>query len=585
MHPVKFLLALEDCAIWNEMLGFEPFKAPDMAISTLQRKIKMKIRFALAAVSFLLCFFSLAALPKEIFAGESDNGIAVITPINNSLVDIDALIIQGRAQQGTEIPYSIDNAAGRTEQSVQAEWGDVFEIFALLAPGVNTIEINGQKLNVFYAFEENAPPEGFRIHRLHSGDISRCDHCHNSLLNVKKLEVYKECLKCHVITSENPDNSDDPAQTRHFRVSTAECGLCHESHSSMDRKLLKAAPDEACGACHPRRIRDMRKENAHPAFKKLGCATCHDPHYSGYDKGLRRPLPALCNECHDVAIDASPENIHPALRQERSCVSCHNPHGSNPNLLRAEETTLCSACHPQIIKQGHKDTLRDCLNCHDAHGLYLDGMLKRQLTDACEKCHENMTKGTTVHHAVFQGCQLCHQPHRDDDVREAGIKCPSCHSVKSDEWDSLHGNLNIPLEKCVGCHPPHSSNSESLVRANMHFPLTQGKCTICHGGGDEDGTKIHEVERRCRMCHPFEQEMKARGAAIHDPVKEGLCTNCHDPHMSNLARFLTKPIPALCIDCHEDVLTDKSGPHKDGPKEKCDSCHFAHGGENEFFLK
>jgi len=537
----------------------------------------MKIRFAATVFALLLCFCSYC------FSADNGNGIIVISPVNNSLVEVDALVIQGRARQGTEILYSLKNSAGQNSQSVQAEWGDIFEIFTLLAPGLNTIEINGEKIEVFFAYGGLAPPGSFLSRRLHSGDISRCDNCHINLINIDKFEIFKRCLNCHIITSENPDNQEDPATSRHFRVSTAECGLCHEAHSSVDSKLLKASPDEICGGCHPREMREMEKETSHLAFKERGCATCHDPHYSGYDKVLKKPLPDLCRECHDVAIDISAENLHSALKQERSCVSCHNPHGSAPNLLRAEESVLCAACHPQIMEAGHGKTLGACLKCHDPHGLYVDGMLKSSAQETCEKCHPEATAGTVVHPPAARGCRLCHKPHKNNDAAQAAFICPSCHTVGESDWDSLHGSLDIPLEKCGLCHPPHSSNQPTLVNAKMHFPLTQGKCTICHGGGE--GVKIQEVERRCRMCHPFEQEMKARGATIHEPVDEGLCPQCHEPHMSDLPRFLTQPITDLCLECHDDLDSDPNGPHKNLSEAACISCHSAHGGENQYFLK
>jgi predicted CXXCH cytochrome family protein len=151
------------------------------------------------------------------------------------------------------------------------------------------------------------------------------------------------------------------------------------------------------------------------------------------------------------------------------------------------------------------------------------------------------------------------------------------------ELSSLHGNLSLKPANCAVCHPPHASDHERLVRGELHQPLTLGKCSSCHGGGEERSVVVENVEKRCRMCHPFEQVLQARGATIHEPVSDGECLTCHDPHMSNERALLRQPEADTCGECH-DVASPGGGRGLHSPVETCTDCHNPHGGKRDKFL-
>jgi predicted CXXCH cytochrome family protein len=145
------------------------------------------------------------------------------------------------------------------------------------------------------------------------------------------------------------------------------------------------------------------------------------------------------------------------------------------------------------------------------------------------------------------------------------------------------------LGECVGCHPPHATGLKALVRAKTHFRLTQGKCSACHGEGDEASLEIDEVAERCRQCHPFEKELEEQGATIHDPVADlphrhgavdAGCSGCHEPHVAAAEHFLRAKGSALCGKCH-DFADAREGIELHPPAEDCSECHaeLSHGGQ------
>ena len=44
---------------------------------------------------------------------------------------------------------------------------------------------------------------------------------------------------------------------------------------------------------------------------------------------------------------------------------------------------------------------------------------------------------------------------------------------------------------------------------------------------------------------------------VHPPVKDGMCTTCHNPHDSAEPKLLTQPVKDLCTSCHPDKIDYK----------------------------
>ena len=75
---------------------------------------------------------------------------------------------------------------------------------------------------------------------------------------------------------------------------------------------------------------------------------------------------------------------------------------------------------------------------------------------------------------------------------------------------------------CTGCHNPHSSNSNKLLKADQ--------------------------PELCYNCH---EKSKFTKKYVHAIIPAGGCTSCHTPHVSDNPSLLTnKDINDLCITCH-----------------------------------
>ncbi|MBI5015758.1 MAG: cytochrome c3 family protein [Deltaproteobacteria bacterium] len=508
--------------------------------------------------------------------------LKILTPMSGSLVTQESVLVLGTAPRGTEISWTVQGTKHADKGVAKVDWGEVFEVFLLLDPGLNKIAVSDQYLEVFYDSGGLKAPPGFSAQKVHGGDISRCEDCHDAVtMELRDHGPPDVCLACHVVESQNPDDRTDPRQAGHFRAVGAACTRCHDVHVSKNSKFLRQDSVALCGTCH---APETRGATAHPAYEEGGCTACHDAHYSGYPNDVKEPLPGLCNHCHEQGAGIDPAKVHAPLKKRESCALCHDPHGTGETLLRYKPQDVCTACHNQVLTHGHKRELADCATCHDPHLAVGTGLLRADVPKQCRECHDSVGGGKTVHPALKQGCQACHSPHADDDVAVAKTLCGACHDTKTNrELASIHGDLNLPPGSCSTCHPAHASDLGKLVRANVHFPLTQGKCSVCHGGGDERSVKIETPAARCRMCHPFEREMRARGEKLHDPVASGECTTCHDPHMSGNRAFLRRSESETCRDCHEIAAADK-GRKLHPPAATCTECHGAHGGSKPKFL-
>ncbi len=515
----------------------------------------------------LLCLGLGAVLPGPGRAG----AVEIVVPPDRTVVREDTLLILGTAPQGSTVPWSVTTGTGRSQEEVRADWGNLFEIFVILEPGINRFRVGDREFRVLYDDGSREVPEGYRPLKVHADDVSRCADCHERPGGRLVRGGYPGvCLSCHVLVSANPKNPADPLRTPHFRTAVARCGRCHEPHAGTDPKLLTAGRVEVCTACH----RDRGPgRSAHPALEDGGCTACHDPHYSGYPADLLRPLPGLCGRCHDQG-HGDPSLVHPPQGSGRSCSTCHDPHGEAPGLLRSAVPALCTGCHGDVPGAGHGEALGTCTGCHDPHGRPGSGLLAGPVNGGCEPCHPGVGRGATVHPALDLGCQACHNPHRDGGRRPGAEPCTGCHdAARSPKLANLHGNLPIPGRTCTLCHPPHDAPGRSLVRGTLHDPLARSRCTVCHGGGARRSLEVKEPARRCRVCHAV-----GRGRGAHAPVAEGRCTGCHDPHISPRRWLLRAGGDTLCRGCHDPLrhAHPRRRAGQDGDIE-CLGCHAAHG--------
>ena len=136
-------------------------------------------------------------------------------------------------------------------------------------------------------------------------------------------------------------------------------------------------------------------------------------------------------------------------------------------------------------------------------------------------------------------------------------------------------------EGCVTaeCHP-------KMLKAKVIHPAADS-CGDCHEAAltphPQKGKRTFKLAQQgaelCRMCHTAGPAKKH----IHNPVKSGECTACHDPHESNEEKLLVQPKDKLCSTCHEEQ-TKRKNMHGPAAVGDCTACHVAHDSDNKALL-
>ncbi len=185
----------------------------------------------------------------------------------------------------------------------------------------------------------------------------------------------------------------------------------------------------------------------------------------------------------------------------------------------------------------------------------------------CISCHENKTKGKSVHSAIAMGCTSCHEVRVNRDVTRVKLittttaaLCLTCHADKNAA--TIKGTMHPPaVRDCVKCHDPHvSDNKNQLLKP---------------ASGDQK-------ENLCLSCHRIGVDVAPKGSR-HAALDMG-CDTCHITHKTGETGkpefdfHLTKAVPALCIDCHDVKSADLQKAHQNQPFEQanCLSCHDPH---------
>jgi predicted CXXCH cytochrome family protein len=185
----------------------------------------------------------------------------------------------------------------------------------------------------------------------------------------------------------------------------------------------------------------------------------------------------------------------------------------------------------------------------------------------CIACHEDKTKGKSVHSAIAMGCTSCHEVRTNKDVTRVKLitttpyaLCLTCHADK--DASQIKGHVHSPaVRDCVKCHDPHvSDNKNQLLKA---------------ASGEEN-------DNLCLSCHKIGVNVPEKGSR-HAALDMG-CDTCHVTHKTGeigkleFDYHLTKTTPALCIDCHDPKDEKLQKAHSNQPFDKADcvTCHDPH---------
>jgi predicted CXXCH cytochrome family protein len=139
---------------------------------------------------------------------------------------------------------------------------------------------------------------------------------------------------------------------------------------------------------------------------------------------------------------------------------------------------------------------------------------------------------------------------------------------------------------CYTCHDKLKEDTSD--REHIHVLFKQGKCSTCHDPhvSNHEDLLSNEINSLCLNCHEKLRSLLKKKAMVHTVMKAGLCTDCHYAHSGNNKGLLVKAKNELCWDCH-DTLKDKlreSTVHPLFAKGSCFSCHNAHVSAEEDLL-
>ncbi len=185
----------------------------------------------------------------------------------------------------------------------------------------------------------------------------------------------------------------------------------------------------------------------------------------------------------------------------------------------------------------------------------------------CLECHEDKTKGKSVHSAMATGCLSCHEVRVNRDVTHVKLitatpvaLCVTCHADK--KAADIKGTVHSPaVRDCLTCHDPHTSDNKNQLLKPVSGDAKENLCLSCHKTGmnvPAGGSRHAALDMGCDTCH-----------LTHKTGAESTAEN----------KFhLTKSPPALCVDCHDPKDAGLQKAHHDQPfgTANCIECHDPH---------
>jgi predicted CXXCH cytochrome family protein len=185
----------------------------------------------------------------------------------------------------------------------------------------------------------------------------------------------------------------------------------------------------------------------------------------------------------------------------------------------------------------------------------------------CLECHDDKTKGKSVHSAMATGCLSCHEVRVNGQTTRVKLitatpygLCLTCHADK--KAADIKGTVHPPaVRECLSCHDPHTSDNKNQLLKPESGDEKENLCLSCHKTGlhvPEKGSRHAALDMGCDTCHVIHKT----GAAI---------TQENQFH-------LTKNAPALCLDCHDAKDADLQKAHQNQPfaTANCLQCHDPH---------
>jgi hypothetical protein len=296
---------------------------------------------------------------------------------------------------------------------------------------------------------------------------------------------------------------------------------------------------------------------------------------------------AVCSECHmRSGTDSARTNVMRTaghllhLKSDSSalkgvqCVSCH---GRDFHMFRPNNATCSQAgCHAgKVVKLGTMSNARflHCTTCHEFRAQMQGGAsvvdAKKSVTPkalGCAACHqmsEKILKWNLEADPHKGSCGSCHNPHKQEQPKEAFKACATCHAA-ADTLTAFHRGLGAhKLDDCGACHQAHSWKVKGTDCLACHKTIYENRPAVKRmGGGPPDSLYAFEPAAPKPVQQPVALQQTATDSTfLHSRHKGITCTECHSTSTAHGAIKVTAPRD--CLACHH------------GAKQKavCTTCH------------
>lgn len=176
----------------------------------------------------------------------------------------------------------------------------------------------------------------------------------------------------------------------------------------------------------------------------------------------------------------------------------------------------------------------------------------------------------------------CHKDIVNHKVMHGPVQrdCAVCHIQTGDLKDHTFAFLVPKEDLCNRCHALPHENS-------VHAPVKEGKCTECHDPHGSDHVRVLVADPGRDLCLKCHKQDFAKAKFVHGPVAIGACIVCHKAHSSTEPKLLAQDSKSLCLSCHSEIQTKpENGLHIHAALEQgCTGCHDPHASDHKFQLR
>jgi len=153
-------------------------------------------------------------------------------------------------------------------------------------------------------------------------------------------------------------------------------------------------------------------------------------------------------------------------------------------------------------------------------------------------------------------------------------ECAECHESKFSQ------KMKGPMKTvCFSCH------DDFLAKPKVkHQPVDNGECGTCHNPHSSPN-KFLLTRTGAAVCLDCHDNPAAAGKVKHQPVENGECIECHSPHASDFKGLMRKSTADSCFGCHDDFRAKQTFKHDPAGNGACLECHSPHASASKGLTK